>query len=269
MCRTPVGVRGSDSTPPEVRPRARLRRMGPASLADVDGLLLDIDGVLATSWRPIEGSIEAMRWIRARGIPFRLITNTTTHTRDDLAATLRDAGFDVDVEGEDIITAVVATATYLLAHHPDARVALLSDGDARADLPGVDVVTVDDPADVVVIGGASDDFSYAAVNRAFELVRDGAALVGMHRNLYWRTTTGWQLDGGAYLAALEAATGTTATICGKPAPAFFSAALTLIGVPAERAVMVGDDIVNDVLGAQAAGIRGIQVRTGKFQVTDL
>ena len=33
--------------------------------------------------------------------------------------------------------------------------------------------------------------------------------------------------------------------------------------------MVGDDLVNDVLGAQAAGIRGVQVRTGKFQPSDL
>lgn len=29
--------------------------------------------------------------------------------------------------------------------------------------------------------------------------------------------------------------------------------------------MVGDDIVSDVGGAQACGIRGIQVRTGKYR----
>ncbi len=33
--------------------------------------------------------------------------------------------------------------------------------------------------------------------------------------------------------------------------------------------MVGDDIVNDVLGAQAAGLTGVLVRTGKFEGTDL
>ena len=33
--------------------------------------------------------------------------------------------------------------------------------------------------------------------------------------------------------------------------------------------MVGDDIVNDVVGAQAAGIRAALVRTGKFQEADL
>ena len=29
--------------------------------------------------------------------------------------------------------------------------------------------------------------------------------------------------------------------------------------------MIGDDIVSDVGGAQACGIRGVQVRTGKFR----
>lgn len=32
-----------------------------------------------------------------------------------------------------------------------------------------------------------------------------------------------------------------------------------------QAVMVGDDIVSDVGGAQACGMLGIQVRTGKFR----
>lgn len=241
--------------------------MTSAVLEDVDGLLLDIDGVLAVSWRAVPGSIDAMRWIRARRLPFRLITNTTTQSREDLSATLRDTGFDV--EPDEIVTAVVATATYLRSHHPGARVAVLSDGDAAGDLEDVDLVTLDDDPDVVVIGGASDDFSYAAMNGVFQRIRGGATLLGMHRNLYWRTAGGWQLDAGAYLHGLELATGVTATICGKPASAFFAAALERLDVGADRALMVGDDIVNDVLGAQDAGIRGALVRTGKFEESDL
>ena len=234
---------------------------------DIGGLLLDIDGVLAISWEPIDGAIDTLSWIRDRAIPFRLITNTTTHTREALAKTLRDAGFVV--EPSDIITAVAATARYLRTHHADARVFLLSDGDARADLEGITLVDPGDPADVVVIGGASDAFSYANVNHAFRLLNDGAALVGMHRNLYWRTAGGMQLDAGAYIAGLEEASGTTATICGKPAAPFFEAALELVGLPAGSVAMVGDDVVNDVLGAQATGISGVLVRTGKFRPEDL
>ena len=61
---------------------------------EVDAVLLDIDGVLVTSWVALPGSIEAVAALRAAGVPFRLLTNTTTHTRAGLAATLREAGFD-------------------------------------------------------------------------------------------------------------------------------------------------------------------------------
>lgn len=234
---------------------------------DVDGLLLDIDGVLSVSWEPIADSVDTLWWLREQGIPFRLITNTTTHTRDALAYTLRDAGFAV--EASEIVTAVVATAEYLRTHHAGARVFLLSDGDAREDLEEVKLVGPNEPADVVVIGGASDEFTYPSLNHVFQLLMGGAALVGMHRNMFWRTTDGLELDGGAYIAGLEEAAGTKATVCGKPAPTYFHAALDVLGVPAARAAMVGDDVVNDVLGAQEIGMIGVLVRTGKFRPIDL
>jgi HAD superfamily hydrolase (TIGR01458 family) len=230
-----------------------------------DAVLLDIDGVLAVSWEPLPGGVETVRWLRAHDVPFRLITNTTTHTRAALAATLSDAG--IVVEALEIVTAVVATASYLRATHPGARVFLLSDGDARDDLEGVELVK--DRAGVVVLGGAYEGFDYPTMNRVFRMLMDGAELVAMHRNLYWRTRDGWQLDGGAYVAGLEEATGRRAAVCGKPSEAYFAAALSQLGVPAARAAMVGDDVVNDVLGAQAAGLSGVLVRTGKFRPEDL
>lgn len=233
----------------------------------VEGLLLDMDGVLALSFQPLPGAIETLAWIRDRGIPLRIVTNTTTHTRADLAATLHGRGFDLDAE--DIFTAVVGTASYLRAHHPGARVVVLSDGDAGEDLEGIMVVPPGEPAEVVVLGGAGDEFTHANLNRVFELLMEGAALVGMHRNLYWRTSDGLELDGGAYLAGLEEASGVRATICGKPAPTFFDSAVALLGVSADRVAMVGDDIANDVLAAQACGLTGVLVRTGKFMDSDL
>jgi HAD superfamily hydrolase (TIGR01458 family) len=234
---------------------------------DVDAVLLDIDGVLVTSWEAIPGAVDAIGRLRDAAIPFRLLTNTTTHTRVELAATLSETGFDVSPD--EILTAVVATGAYLEAHHPDARVALLSDGDPRGDLGDVRLVPLGQPADVVVVGGASEGFTYPAINALFRNLMEGATLIAMHRNRYWRTGDGLQLDAGAYVAALEAATGATATVCGKPAAGYFAAALDELGIAAERVAMVGDDVINDVAGAQAAGLRGVLVRTGKFRPEDL
>ena len=183
----------------------------------------------AVSWEPIDGAIDTLAVAPRAGMPFRLITNTTTHTRQALAATLRDAGFDRGRGrhrhrgGGD--GRVPARA------HPGARVFLLSDGDAREDLEGVTLVGPDDAADVVVIGGACDEFTYATMNHVFRMLMDGAALVGMHRNMYlahgrqgWSSTAGRTSPGSRSRPA-------SAAICGKPAPAFFPAALELLGVP--------------------------------------
>jgi HAD superfamily hydrolase (TIGR01458 family) len=231
----------------------------------VGAVLLDIDGVLTISWEEIPGASAAVEHLRRQEIPFRLLTNTTTHTRKELAGTLGAAG--ISVSPEEIVTAVVGTAAYLRANHPGSRCFLLSDGDAREDLPGVELV--DDHPDVIVIGGASDDFSYRTIDRVFGMLVAGAKLIAMHRNLYWRTSEGLQLDSGAYVKGLEEAAGVSATIVGKPAASFFRAALEPFAVEAESAWMVGDDVENDVLAAQALGMTGVLVRTGKFRDEDL
>jgi HAD superfamily hydrolase (TIGR01458 family) len=237
------------------------------TMPPVEGLLLDIDGVLVTSWQPIPGAVEAVAAIERAGVPFCLITNTTTHSRNGLADQLRSTGFEVSAER--IVTAVTATAAHLRSAHPGASAFVLTDGDPRDDLEGVAVCDEPEEADVMVLGGASDDFSYDLVNRVFRRLMDGAPLVAMHRNLYWRTARGWELDGGAFVAGLEVAAGIAAVSCGKPAREFFEAAVQLLGMPAARAAMVGDDIANDVEGARAAGLVGILVRTGKFRADDL
>jgi len=53
-------------------------------------------------------------------------------------------------------------------------------------------------------------------------------------------------------------------IVGKPAPEFFWAALGDLAVDPADALMVGDDIGSDLRGAQAIGITGVLVRTGKL-----
>ena len=119
------------------------------------------------------------------------------------------------------------------------------------------------------ISGADDSFCFGTFNRVLALLRGGAELVAMHRNLFWLTRRGEKLDAGAYLLGLEAATGLEAVVLGKPAPSSFRAGLAELGLPADRVAMVGDDVENDVLAAQAVGITGVLVRTGKFREDQL
>jgi HAD superfamily hydrolase (TIGR01458 family) len=226
-------------------------------------VLIDIDGVLTVSWRPLAGAVAALDRLRAAALPLALVTNTTSRTRASIAATLAGAGFAVSAD--DILTAPVIAAAHLAEHYPGGRCLLLNSGDIGEDVAGVRLAGEDDPAvEVVLTGGAGPEFSYQALNAAFGHLQRGARLIAMHRGLYWRTSEGLQLDGGAFVAALEQAAGTTAEVVGKPAPAFFAAALAHLGASPAHTLMVGDDIENDVLAAQRQGLTGVLVKTGKY-----
>ncbi|HTG48881.1 MAG TPA: HAD-IA family hydrolase, partial [Gemmatimonadales bacterium] len=97
-------------------------------------------------------------------------------------------------------------------------------------------------------------------------VIDGAAIIALSRDRYWRRGDRLALDAGPFVRALEYATGVEARVAGKPSPAFYTAALASLGLDVSmRAVMVGDDLWSDVEGAQRAGLQGWLVRTGKFR----
>lgn len=227
-------------------------------------VLADIDGVLTVSWQPLPGAVAALDRLRAAGLPLALVTNTTSRSRASIAAALAGGGFRV--AADDILTAPVIAAAYLREHHPGARCLLLSSGDIGADLAGLDLMRPGDagPADVVLTGGAGPEFSYQALNQAFGELQRGARLIAMHRGMYWRTGDGLQLDTGAFVTGLEQAAGVTAEVVGKPAAAFFAAALAHLGADPAGTVMIGDDVENDVVAAQRQGLTGVLVRTGKF-----
>jgi HAD superfamily hydrolase (TIGR01458 family) len=228
-------------------------------VGSIEGVLLDVDGVLVVSWEPLPGAVETLRALRDRQTPFALVTNTTTLSRRSLATRLAAAG--LPVEPERLVTAPAATAAYLRSHHPGATCFLLATGDAADEFEGIDLV--EDAADVVVVAGAEDALTYDAMNRAFRMLRNGATLVAMHRNAWWMTSEGPKLDAGPYVTALEEATGARAVVMGKPSTEIFRGAVVLLGIEPERALMVGDDLEADVLPAQAIGMIGVLVRTGK------
>ena len=122
--------------------------------------------------------------------------------------------------------------------------------------------------DFTYVGDAADVFNYRTLNEAFRILIDGGELIAMGHNRFFRDQDGLSLDMGPFVEALRFASGVEPTIIGKPSASFFQQALDDMGITASRAVMIGDDLENDVGGAQANGIRGILVRTGKYRPAD-
>ena len=227
-------------------------------------ILLDIDGVLHVSGEAVPGGAEAVRELREDGHRLRFVTNNTTRARTRLADDLR--GLGIELEDDELATTPLAAGGLLAGR----RVLALTMAAVRDDL-AERVELVDRNADVVLLGGADESdetgqvFSYENLNRAFAELEGGARLVCLHRNRWWQTSRGPQLDAGAFVAGLEYAAGVEAEVVGKPSRAYFEAALAELDATPGDAVMVGDDVEADVGGAKAVGLRGVLVRTGKFR----
>ncbi|MGZ6269991.1 MAG: HAD-IIA family hydrolase [Candidatus Limnocylindrales bacterium] len=236
-------------------------------LAGVRGLLLDLDGVLVLKERALPGAVAAMERLERDGIPYRLVTNTSLVSRATLAGHLASVGFRVPVEH--IMTAVSATAAYTARVFRGRPLYVLAAPDARTEFEGQHLLTHEEAAAAdaevaaVVVGDAAEEFTPANVGAAFRLIFRGAPLLAVHRNKWWFTAAGPTLDAGAWVAGLEFATDRRARVLGKPAAAFFGEAVRSLGLPRSELAMVGDDLWNDVLAGQRAGLRGVLVLTGK------
>ncbi|MCW3068112.1 MAG: HAD-superfamily subfamily hydrolase [Solirubrobacterales bacterium] len=224
------------------------------------GVLLDIDGVLYVGDEPIKGAHEAFSELRELSAGVRLVTNTTSRSRRDVFEHLATLGFDVTL---DEVLTPAAMAVRHCRERGYGSVSVLVSERLREDLASLEPVAPGQPADAVVLGDLGEGFTAEVLNGAFRLLMDGAELVALQHNRYWRRTDGLALDVGAYSAALEYASGQEAVVVGKPAEEFFLAAMADMGL--ERAVMVGDDAEADVGGAMTAGLPGVLVRTGKYR----
>ena len=239
---------------------AAMKGNGMQILDSIQGVLFDIDGVLYVGKEVIPGAIETVALLRQRGLPLRFITNTTTESHQGLHSRLTALGFNVSA-GE--ILSAVSAAIVALRRMKNPRCLFVVDDRVRGDFAEF---TADEKfPDVVVVGDIGNRWSYDLLNELFGLVRKGAHLIALHKNRFWQTEKGLQMDIGAFVTGIEYATGKRATIMGKPSPAFFNIALHELGLPPHHVAIVGDDIDSDIGGGQDAGMRGILVQTGKYR----
>lgn len=233
-------------------------------LSKVDGLLIDIDGVLMIGEEVIPGAAEAIAALRARGIPFRFMTNSTIYCRYTLLERMHAKGFEVDL-GE-LYTATYVAAEYLRTRAARSYFPLLMP-DAQLEFAGIDVD--EEAPEYVVVGDMGASFTFSRLNRAFRALLNGATLIALHKKRHWRTPDGPFLDAGPFVMALEYAAETHAAVLGKPSAAYFAMVLDDLGLPPERVALVGDDIEIDVKGAKQMGLQGWLVKTGRFRKEDL
>ena len=230
-----------------------------SGLSNIKGFIFDLDGTFYVSNKAFDGSREVIEHLRNKNIPFRFTTNTTTRSLHSLIGKLNVLG--LPVRPEECFGTVKAAVEFLRQKSNPSCYFVLSE-EARGDFSEF---TISETAPDFIVMGDIDNWDYKLLNKLFNMMMNGSELIALHKGRYWQTEEGLQLDIGIFVAGLEYVTGKKAIIIGKPSRSLFQLVLDDMKLNAADVAMVGDDIINDVKGAQDAGMTGILVRTGKYR----
>ena len=206
--------------------------------------------------------------LRKSSIKFIFATNTTKESKQNLLDRLTSLGFKI--KKDEIFTSLTAAGS--LIKQQNLKPYLVLEDNAKKDFGDIcDVNSQLNECNSLVIGLANKLFNYKDMNDYFNFLHNNdRILIGINKSRYYQTRNGLCLGAGAFLSCLEYATNKKAIICGKPEETFFRQAIELMepGLPFENFAMIGDDLVDDVIGAQNLNMIGVLVRTGKFVKED-
>jgi NagD protein len=231
------------------------------------GYLIDMDGVLYRGHEIIPGSDEFIRRLRAKDVPFLLLTNNSQRTRRDVAAKLARMGIDVDENH--IFTSAMATARFLAKQKPEGTAFVIGEGGLLTALHQNGYAVVDHEPDYVVVGEGRT-FNLELVEAAVRMILGGAKLVATNLDPSCPTQEGLLRPGcGAMVSMLEVATGVKAFSVGKPSPVMMRAARKELELTTEETTIIGDTMETDILGGIQLGFHTVLVLSGGTRMEDL
>jgi NagD protein len=230
------------------------------------GYLIDMDGVLYRGTELIPGADAFIGQLRARDIPFRLLTNNSQRTRRDVVAKVARLG--IDVEEEHIFTSAMATARFLADQKPGGTAFVIGEGGLLTALHQHGYAVVDHEPDYVVVGEGRT-FNLELVEAAVRMILGGAKLIATNLDPNCPTQDGLRPGCGAMVAMLEIATGVKAFSVGKPSPVMMRAARKELGLTTDETTIIGDTMETDILGGVQLGYHTVLVLSGGTRPADL
>lgn len=234
-----------------------------------DQFILDLDGSVWVGSEATPGAAAAVGAVRQAGRRVAFATNDPRAATEDYVTRLWGIGIQASLA--DVVT-VGGAVQHLLNDTRTGRTAFVigtpsmrahvSDAGLRL-LNGTDLAS---RAEVVVVGG-TEELVYDDLRNATLAIRRGADFLATGRDPTYPQPDGLWPGTGAIVAAVEYATGQTATVVGKPEPQLLLTALDRLGEG--RTLVVGDRIDSDLAAAAAADLDSALVLTGGASRGDL
>lgn len=230
------------------------------------GFLIDMDGVIYRGTELIPGAKQFVGRLLEEQIPFLFLTNNSQRSRRDVATKLNRMG--MPIEEKHVFTCAMATARFLARQKPGGTAYVIGESGLINALHSNGFSIVDSHPDYVVVGEGRT-LSFEMVERAVQLILEGARLIATNLDPNCPTSTGTRPGCGAVVALLEKATGVKAFSVGKPSPIMMRAARKELGLEAANTIMIGDTMDTDILGGVQMGYRTVLVLSGTTSRDDL
>lgn len=220
-------------------------------------LLIDLDGVLRLGKNPAPGLNEFLSFIKSENIPACIISNSTLSNAEMIGKFFDEHDIELSIP---LMTAADATYKFVKQNYKSADVYCSEPVKSM-----FEKFAASDHPEAVVIGDMGRGWNYEVLTEIFRKVFNGADLIAMQTNRYWKTPEeGYLLDVGPFVKAIEYAADKKAILIGKPSPIYFISALNILGFPDDTDfVMLGDDLETDIKGALDLGGEAILIYTGK------
>ncbi len=229
----------------------------------IQALILDMDGVLWRGDEPI-GDLEIIfDEIRKIGWKVVFATNNGSRTIGEYVSLL--ATFGVTIEPWQVVSSATASIEYLCDKYPQGGPVFIIGEQGIWEACTQRGFYQSESNALAVIVGIDRQLTYEKLRVATLLIHSGASFIGTNPDKTFPTPQGLVPGAGAILAALQAATGISPIIIGKPEPAIYQIALQRLKLPVDKVLVVGDRPETDIAGAQRLGCRTALVLSG---VTD-
>ena len=224
-------------------------------ISRVQGLILDMDGVLWRDEEPIGDLAAIFGQIMQQKLQVVLATNNSTKTVDQYLDKLNR--FVVKLERWQIVTSSLAAANYLERLYPEGgSVYVVGEAGLISALENKGFCPVESRQEdnvLAVLAGLDRNLTYEKLRTAAKYIQDGALFIGTNTDHTLPTPEGQIPGAGAILAALQTATKQQPVIIGKPEPEMYRWAIELMGILPEETLVIGDRLETDIAGAQALG----------------
>ena len=227
-----------------------------------DAYLFDLDGTVTLGDALLPAAGETITRLRDEGRRMLFLSNNPTRTAAEYAARLTRLG--LPTPPDEVINSSLVMVDFLQRRMPGARLFVAGEASLCAELDAAGFELAGEAAGVAAVIASFDrGFTYRKLQVAFDAIRAGARFFATNGDRFCPTPDGGQPDAAAVIAAIEACTNTRVeAVVGKPSPIMAEAALTRLGLPPGRCLMVGDRLETDVLFGLNAGMAAALALTG-------